>query len=333
MVTVITLVIIVAMSLFTNWPKCVSELVVQNEQEVWSTVCKPRGTPFALFFSLLAVIIIQVWAVYIAEMYRLRYKELKEENRRLVLFRKQPPKSYIDMLFIVEHPAFEDFYKKLMDEGMVGVDEGELNASNVMGDLIKVGLKPDYADYDLFWPTVVRDAEKEITPAQIDVNSLYPFTDYSLDYLRSCLATDGETFVSEAVLTETRFGKYQVKADLFTARTYNDYLQKLLRTVTTRMDRVGMRSRKPLPTLQINQADIVRLLDTYVRTRLFGRPFDPFRGSDWKILLSKNGIVTQHIVKEMSVAIHRMQENVMTSEAVVEKTWFSSVSVLRMRES
>ena len=261
------------------------------------------------------------------------YKELKEENRRLVLFRKQPPKSYIDMLFIVEHPAFEDFYKKLMDEGMVGVDEGELNASNVMGDLIKVGLKPDYADYDLFWPTVVRDAEKEITPAQIDVNSLYPFIDYSLDYLRSCLATDGETFVSEAVLTETRFGKYQVKADLFTARTYNDYLQKLLRTVTTRMDRVGMRSRKPLPTLQINQADIVRLLDTYVRTRLFGRPFDPFRGSDWKILLSKNGIVTQHIVKEMSVAIHRMQENVMTSEAVVEKTWFSSVSVLRMRES
>ena len=80
MVTVITLVIIVAMSLFTNWPKCVSELVVQNEQEVWSTVCKPRGTPFALFFSLLAVIIIQVWAVYIAEMYRLRYKELKEDS-------------------------------------------------------------------------------------------------------------------------------------------------------------------------------------------------------------------------------------------------------------
>ena len=80
MVTVITLVIIVAMSLFTNWPKCVSELVVQNEQEVWSTVCKPRGTPFALFFSLLAVIIIQVWAVYIAEMYRQRYKELKEDS-------------------------------------------------------------------------------------------------------------------------------------------------------------------------------------------------------------------------------------------------------------
>ena len=262
-----------------------------------------------------------------------QYREEKEENRRLVLVKRLQPKSYLDMLSIIEHPAFERFYKDLMAEGLAAEDTGEPGSTNATGDLMRVGLKPDYEEYDLFWPTVVRDAEEEITPAQIDVRMLAPFTAFTLDYLREHLATKGETFLSEAVMTETRFGRYEVKADLFNARSYNDYLQKLLRTVTTRMDRVGKRGRQPMPAIQINQADIVRLLDLYIRTRLFDRTFDPFHGSDWKILLSKNGLVTQHLVKEMSVAIHRMQENVESSEAVVEKTWFSSVPALCVREN
>lgn len=80
MITVITLVIVVALSLFTNWPKCSTELAIKGEQEVWNTVCRPRGSPFALFFSLLVIVIIQIWAVYIAEMYRLRFKELHDSN-------------------------------------------------------------------------------------------------------------------------------------------------------------------------------------------------------------------------------------------------------------
>lgn len=95
------------------------------------------------------------------------------------------------------------------------------------------------------------------------------------------------------------------------------------------MNRVGG---KQLPTLQINEMEIVRIVDDYIRTRLFNQPFNPFNGSDWKILLSKNAIVTQHIIKVMSVAIHEMQENVMSNEAVVEKNCFSSVKTLRMRE-
>ena len=261
------------------------------------------------------------------------YQEEKMENRRNVLIKKQQPKSYIDMLSIVEHPAFDEFYKELMAEGLAGTDEGELTGGGVTGDLIKVGLKENYKDYDMFWPMVIRDAEEEITPSQIDLHSLQPFTAFSLDHLRTYLATSGETFVSQAVITETTFGKYQVKADLFTANSYNEYLMKLLRTITTRMDRVGVRATRELPTLQINQRDIIRIMDVYIRTKLFRTTFNPFEGNDWKILLSKNAIVTQHIIKEMSIAIHRMQENVMTSEAVVEKLWFSSVPTLRIRES
>lgn len=261
------------------------------------------------------------------------YQDEKIENRRNVLIKKQQPKSYIDMLSIVEHPAFDQFYKELMAEGLAGTDEGELTGGGVTGDLIKVGLKENYKDYDMFWPMVIRDAEEEITPSQIDLCTLQPFTAFSLDHLRTYLATNGETFVSQAVITETTFGKYQVKADLFTASSYNEYLMKLLRTITTRMDRVGARATRELPTLQINQRDIIRILDIYIRTRLFNTSFNPFNENDWKILLSKNAIVTQHIINEMSIAIHRMQENVMTSEAVVEKLWFSSVPNLRIRES
>lgn len=93
MITVITLVIVVALSLFTNWPKCTTELAMKGEQEVWNTVCRSRGSPFALFFSLLVIVIIQIWAVYIAEMYRLRFKELHESNELNQLQNDSPPSS------------------------------------------------------------------------------------------------------------------------------------------------------------------------------------------------------------------------------------------------
>ncbi|MBP5715788.1 MAG: DEAD/DEAH box helicase family protein [Bacteroidales bacterium] len=255
------------------------------------------------------------------------YQEEKEENRRAVLVRKESPKSYLDMLSIVEHPAFQQFYEDLVKDGLAGVENDDLGGTNPVGDLIKVGLKEDYKDYDLFWPVVIRDAEEEMTPLQIDVARLEPFTMFSLEQLRKFLAKEGEVFLSESVLSETRFGKYEVTADLFNAVSYNEYLQKILRIVTKRD------KRKVLPSIQINEAEIVRVIDQYIRTRLFGQSFNPFSGTDWKILLSKNGVVTTHIIKVMSIVIYEMQQSVMTGEVEVEKHWFSSIDTLRMRES
>lgn len=258
------------------------------------------------------------------------YQDEKEENRKAVLVRKEHPKSYLDMLSIIEHPAFQQFYDELLSEGLAGVEEDDISNSSITGDLIKVGLKENYEDYDLFWPVIIREAEDEMTATQIDINALEPFTLFPLEQLRKFLAAEGETFYSEAILSSTTFGKYEVKADLFTAASYNEYLQKMLRTITMRVNRVGG---KALPSLQINEMEIVRIVDQYIRTKLFNQPFNPFAGNDWKILLSKNAIVTQHIIKVMSIAIHKMQENVTSHEALVEKRWFSSVPVLRMRES
>ena len=38
------------------------------------------GSPFGLFFGLLGIVVIEIWAIYVAEMYRLKYKELQEEE-------------------------------------------------------------------------------------------------------------------------------------------------------------------------------------------------------------------------------------------------------------
>lgn len=257
-----------------------------------------------------------------------QYDEEKRENRNRILVRKEPPLSYIDMLSIIEHPKFEQFYKDLLSSGLAGTDASDLSNTSVTGDIIRVGLKDDYEQYDMFWPFVIREAEEEIKTSSIDIDLLAPFSAFTLDYLRQFLATSGEVFISQAVMAETQFGKYEVKADLFTASSYNQYLQKLLNIVLNRRYK-----HKNLPVIQINQLEIISAIDIYIRTRLFSQPFNPFSGNDWKILLAKDGIVTQHIVKEISIAVHRMQEDIMTTEAEVEKIWFSSVPHLRIRES
>jgi type III restriction enzyme len=74
-------------------------------------------------------------------------------------------------------------------------------------------------------------------------------------------------------------------------------------------------------------------LDSYVRQKLFSAPFDPFENNNWKVLLLKNGIVTQHIIRELGKMVYEMQNSVSASETVVEKRHFSEIDVLRMREN
>lgn len=262
------------------------------------------------------------------------YTEEKRENRLRVLVKKKAPKSYIDMLSIIEHPAFLAFYNDLMNEELAGIDEGDLpDGSNVTGDIIKVGLKENYQDYDLFWPLIIKEQEEEIRPSKIDMNKLAPFTDYSYEQLKEILAKPGESFISHVIPVGTQFGKYEVNADLCNAQSYNEYLQKVLHIVTTRFDKVGKGKPKELPTLQINQQEIIRVIDLYIRTKLFLRSFNPFENYNWKILLHNEGVATQHIVKEVSKAIYYMQEEIDVTDAIVDKIYFSSVSTLRIRES
>ena len=258
------------------------------------------------------------------------YVDVKREDRLRVLKYHKPPTTYIDTLSIVEHPAFIKFYDDLQEQGLVAVDEGDVGAGGATGDIITVGLRDGYEEYDFQWPVILHDSIQELEDVQIDLDDLRPFVMYPLDLLRKFLAKEGETFVSQESLTKTTFGKYKVTANLFNANGYNEYLQKLLRVVTLRFENCR---RQGFPTIQINEAQTVQVMDWYIRTKLFGRPFDPFHGNDWKILLAKDGIVTKYIVEQFAVAIYKMQNRLTTVDAEVSHIDFSSLQAIKMRES
>ena len=258
------------------------------------------------------------------------YIDIKREDRLRVLKNHQPPRTYIDTLSIVEHPAFIKFYDDLQDQGLVATDDGDVGTEGATGDILTVGLREDYEKYDFKWPVILHDSVEELEDSEIDLDDLLPFTMYPLPLLRKFLAKEGETFVSQESLTKTTFGKYKVTASLFNASGYNEYLQKLLRVVTLRFENCR---RQGLPTIQINGAQTVQVMDWYIREKLFAMPFDPFHGSDWKILLAKDGIVTKHIVEQFAVAIYKMQSRLTTIGAEVSHTEFSSLRAIKMREA
>lgn len=261
------------------------------------------------------------------------YQEVKNENRIALLKHKKEPSNYLDILSIVEHPAFIEFYNELDSEGALGETHEPPDGGNVLGDLITVGLKDNYKDYDLYWPVIVHDKDETLREMEFSADKMGSFDWYSLDKLKKLVPKEGEAFFSEEVTVKTRFGEYRVTADLFTAKSYNELLAKLVKTITSSLGKVGGRAAKDYPLMQINNVALVKVIDDFIRTRLFNEPFDPFVDNNWKVLLlSKEGIAG-HIVKETSQAIYDMQNNIHVEEAVVLKKYFSEVDKLKMREN
>ena len=261
------------------------------------------------------------------------YEEFKKENIRRLLYEKKEPASYIDLLSIVEHPRFLQFYEDLDKSILPELDLDPQDKKHVLGDIIKVGLKENYKDYDLYWPVIIKESDEELVKGEIDMEKIEPFTVYPFEDLKKFFSKEGEEFVSEEVTVKTRFGEYTVDANLFKSESYNEYLEKILNVILNRMARIGARRMKTFPVMQINNLEIVKIIDKFIKTRLFQREFDPFSDNNWKILLLKNGIVTQHIVKEIGKIIFDMQNNIEVTDAKIEKKYFSETSELRMREN
>ena len=262
------------------------------------------------------------------------FQDIKNENRKKLLLDKQEPTNYLDILSIIEHPSFVQFYDDLLAEGLIGESNVEITSgSDVVGDLIKVKLKDGYEKYDLFWPYIVKDSDEELKSTDLKLDKLEKFEAFKLEQLQQFFKKDGESFFSEEVTVKTRFGDYIVNANLFNSQSYNEYLEKVLNTVVNRMGRIGRKAARAFPTMQINNINLVKTIDKYIRTKLFGKRFDPFDGSNWKVLLLKNGIVTQHIVKEVGKLIFEMQSSIESSEGIVRKQNFSEITEMKMRES
>jgi len=262
------------------------------------------------------------------------YQEIKTDNRIKILNKKEEPNNYLDILSIVEHPAFMQFYEDYIKNGEIGVITKEIKTKeDVFGDIIKVGLKEDYQKYDLFIPVIISESEENLTLDKLSYKDLesYPIT---LENLKKIIPDKDDKFYSEEIIVKTRFGEYLVKTNIFTAENYNDFISKLVNCVTNIIVDTGKRKGTRIyPTMQVKNAEIAKLIDDYIRNKLFNCDFDPLSGNHWKILVTTEDKIVKHIIKNISQKVYELQSKVDVNKAEVNKKYFSEISELKIRAS
>ncbi|MFA4957283.1 MAG: DEAD/DEAH box helicase family protein [Candidatus Methanoperedens sp.] len=259
------------------------------------------------------------------------YAEKKDENREKLLIKKQEPDNWLDILSIIEHPAFIEFYERVLGDA-IGIVEKAPERGRVVGDLINIHLKEDYKNYDLFWPIIIHDKEEFIQIGELSLDDLEPFPT-SLNKLKQIVPKkEGDTFYGEELTVKTRFGEYTVTADLFNAKNYNTFISKLVNIVSAVPVKVSARNTKSFPTMQINSAQIAQLADRYIKNKLFNEEFDPFKDNNWRILLLTESRITEHIIRNISKSIYDLQNKLDINEAKIIKRYFSEVAELKGRE-
>ncbi len=256
------------------------------------------------------------------------YDDIKAENLRKMLIDKQSPQNYLDILSIIEHPAFIQFYDNL-ESGMIVEEKDMPKRENILGDIINVELKENYKDYDFYIPRIICDKEEILTLSNINCSNMNKFS-WTLEQLKQIIKNYGsECFYSEEITAKTRFGDYRISQQLFNANSYNEFLSRLLQAVTNNLTKAGGHS--SFPVMQINQVSLVKVIDDYIRTKLFNQVFDPYLDDNWRVLMIARTGIIEHIMKEISTSLYEMQNNVSVIDAVVKKEYFSQVETLKMR--
>ncbi len=260
------------------------------------------------------------------------YQSQKQENRRLLFAEKRAPKSYFDILTIIEHPAFRSFYDELINEGVVGFDGEISSTSDVLDDLITVPLKDNYQEYDFGFPIVQCEAAEVIRQTKFPIEKLRPYP-VAFDQMQR-MVPKTEVFGSTEVTAGTRYGDYAVGSGLLSSTSYNDYLGRLVERIVLRLNTpltsAGFRG-KAFPSIQINLASLAALTDEYLNDRLFSGSAPLNQSDNWRVLLHQD--VARHLVEELCRVIQEMQETETIAEPQVTTRWLSEVDKLLMRET
>ena len=259
------------------------------------------------------------------------YDDIRSENREKLLVKKEEPDSYIDILSVVEHPNFIEYYDRVL-AGMVGKVVEDPARTKVVGDMIRVGLKPNYRDYDLFWIIILQEKEEELVIPDFSIKKLQPFPT-KLEDLRRLVKKKGDTFFSQELTVKTTFGEYTVTADIFTAKSYNSFIQKVVKAVSVIHVNARGRKQRDFPVMQVNSALIAKVTDEYIRHRLFGEEFDPLMDNNWRILLITEQSIIKHIVSNITQIVYDSMKNLKVNEARIVKKYFSEVPEIKIRET
>lgn len=262
--------------------------------------------------------------------------ELKAETRAKMA-KRQAPANYYDVLFVVEHPRFDDLYEDLLGEGLVTevTDDG----STATGDSERVGLRPDFEQFDFAVPFIIRDAVEELDGPRVDVLAL-PVSTIPLDSLLGWTGK-GDKFMAEDYATRTRFGGFTIDGARFSSRGYNEYLGKLAMRIGGSITRsftekgtVKQRTTSdvvPEFTLQVDRAAILGWLDRYIRTRFFAAAFDPLHEEQWRVLMID--VIADQISGNLARALVESLDSEVVGEPEIRHQKISEVDSITVRAS
>jgi type III restriction enzyme len=264
------------------------------------------------------------------------FDDQKRENRELIKT-GQEPKSLIDVLSIVEHPKFAEFYEQLRRDGYEFAEaHPDDPTTRSTGDLISVGLREGYEQFDFAVPFILREQEEEIVELTLDVATLSPFEALSYEQLKATVGK-GDVFRSQDVQTGTQFGDYRVDGGIMTATGYNDYLSRLVKRIGESLSAPVTSSSKvfanisKFPFLQVNLPQLSAWVDEYVRQQLFGRQFDPMEDENWRLLCLDP--IANHVIQTFGRKLPELAEVETTAAAQIIQRKLSEVETIRVRES
>jgi type III restriction enzyme len=263
--------------------------------------------------------------------------EMKRENRRRIMVERKSATNYYDVLSIVEHPAFRDFYKDLIGDGLVGAEEESPDEKrDVTGDLITVELKDNYSQYDFRLPLIVAEGEEIMKTPEMNIDKLKPYH-ISFEQMQK-LVPDNEQWISKEITSDTHFGDFEVTSGVFRASSYNEYVARIVARIMDKMqapvDSVSShrRSKANFPALSINAAQLAEISDKYIRTKLFNQQITPEQEDNWKVL--KVGQIIDHIVAQVAgLVVQAYEQTEVHDNSKVIFTPLSSVDKITVREN
>lgn len=245
------------------------------------------------------------------------YTDLKRENRERINA-GQEPGSLLDVLSIVEHPAFQSFYDDLIKEGLAGTTGDDMDDTSSTGDVISATLREGFEVFDFGIPFILQEADEVRDHQALDLAAMPSFSAMTVEQLTGLLGK-GDTFISQDLQTATLF-----------------YLSRLTRRISQALSEPVPKGNKiathlAKPYLQVNTAELTGWLDDYIWTRLFGTAFNPMDGENWRVLLLQP--VVDHITKVFAVALLESEQKHITGQTEVHLRRLSEVPTLMVRES
>ena len=258
------------------------------------------------------------------------YSEMRKDNRER-LDKGQEPNNLIDILSIVEHPKYRDWYKKHLGE-LAGIVT-DVSSETATGDLVNVGLVNNYKDYDFMVPVILRDAEQLIEEQVILPQDLKPFDAMSFDELKK-LVGEGDKWVSTELQSETMFGSYRVSGSVLNVDGYNDYLSRITHRISYALSNPvekGGRKNVNKPFIGFDTVKLAQTIDIFIRKHLFISEFDPLINENWRVLMLRD--VLDHIVRVSALAFAESFDKTTEEQAQVDYRMLSDVSSLTVSES